>query len=254
MMVPPPEEHGGDPTTLRLGRMMFPFNDQPALTVQSDSVCQEMVDHFTQVLAEDMPCLFPDLVGLVDKCNTLWKDTYRFEWMAKYGCALVIRQADALSDTIALIGLDGWKSKVHASVDGGREMTAEADIVNPATLVSGKVKKAALDDLMSSFRKGLNKAQSSQGNQQKHHWTPSFVWARLMDAFVETEALASPHAGKQCYQGGTTDVGLHTGCLRRNTSFPLVLSVCSKVFEMNGDIDHNDFYKLLVVYYLHHLG
>eukprot|EP00977_Amphora_coffeiformis_P029239 scaffold39593_cov176-Amphora_coffeaeformis.AAC.1 len=49
-------------------------------------------------------------------------------------------------------------------------------------------------------------------------------------------------------QGGTTDVGLHTGCLKRNTSAPLVFSVIKTALHFSGEVDDDRFRTLLAIY------
>ena len=54
-------------------------------------------------------------------------------------------------------------------------------------------------------------------------------------------------------QGGTTDVGLHTGCIRRNTSFPLVLSLFHELLKMEGEQDDDLFLKCTTAFFLSYL-
>jgi hypothetical protein len=82
-----------------------------------------------------------------------------------------------------------------------------------------------------------------QGNQK----TPSFVYVILMQ-------LIAPDTNQNLpIQGGTTDVGLHTGCVIRNTSFPLVLSCLHTMLVFNGERNDDVFNKCVVLYFSHHL-
>jgi Protein of unknown function (DUF3638) len=111
--------------------------------------------------------------------------------------------------------------------------------------------------------------QQPQQQQQQHlgnQKTPSFLRAIVWNAMQETIANASsaPAASTTAtttIQGGTTDVGLHTGCIRRNTSFPLVASLLCWTLRLQQqeqqqgepDEDNQTFYQCLITYYIHHL-
>jgi hypothetical protein len=69
------------------------------------------------------------------------------------------------------------------------------------------------------------------------------------------EALSDLDNGglvKTSTQGGTTDVGLHTGCILRNTCFPLVLSVLHVILVDNlcVPLGSESFEKAVAVYLL----
>jgi hypothetical protein len=101
------------------------------------------------------------------------------------------------------------------------------------------------------------KGKQKEISKTKNHKTPAFIWAKLWDILVEQAILppkktVTPLAEESC-QGGTTDVGKHTRSLPRNTSFPLVASVLNAMLYLNGDLERQEFYKVMSVYYLHHL-
>jgi len=82
-------------------------------------------------------------------------------------------------------------------------------------------------------------APGHQGNQK----TPTFACSILLQVIMHTH-------GTLPMQGSTTDVGLHTGCCPRNTSFPLVLSTVQTMLRWNGERDDEVFNKCILVYYL----
>ena len=176
-------------------------------------------------------------------------------WVSKHGCAVVVGNIDVMSRSIAVVALDGWESTIHASLEKGREATAMPDYSNPAFFEAGHIPYNKVDAVLLEMQDKLRKAAASQRLPKKSHKTPSFVWAKLLDAMVDLKLMSTEqvNAKLECYQGGTTDVGLHTGCLPRNTSFPLVASVYSKMLCLSNDYDHQRFYKALCVFYLFHL-
>lgn len=236
---------------------IFHFNDRPALAIQSNEVCAQLYDDFYNVLAEEVSNNVDD--DLLDSLQTRVENLFEtvwVTWMARYGCAIAVGDIDVQTYSITVVGLDGWKTKVHASVHKGRELTAMPDVTNPAILDVGSVpiRENLVQDLMNLLKQKLKESEKER-TRQKNHKTPTFVWARLLDAMAEMEVISTDEVEtmEDCYQGGTTDVGLHTGCLARNTSFPLVASVYSAMLFLDGDHDHSEFHKALCIYYLHHL-
>ena len=82
-------------------------------------------------------------------------------------------------------------------------------------------------------RKG--EKRTAAANDQGHQKTPSMIKAVLEDA------LAGRDDGCTAPRGGFTDVGLHTGGLPRNTSWPLVVAVLQELLE---DAQHEAFFRM----------
>ncbi|CAB9519066.1 Protein of unknown function (DUF3645) [Seminavis robusta] len=236
---------------------IFNFKDRPALKIQSDSDCAQLYDHFYSTVEDDVRSHFgsckDELSSVVASLKHL-KESVGVTWMAPYGCAIMVKNLDVLSTKISVVGLDKWEGMIHSSVSG-REATAIPDVVRPCILEIGPVKNESCPAVMGIFLRLMQSAQST-ATREKHHKTPSFVWARLLDAMVEAKALpkSTVNAIIESYQGGMTDVGRHTSCLERNTSFPLVASVYSSMLYLYElDEDHDSFRKMLCVYFLRHL-
>ncbi|CAB9529821.1 Protein of unknown function (DUF3645) [Seminavis robusta] len=234
---------------------IFDFNDRTALQIQSDEVCAQLYDHFLSAVEESVSLpIFKDDARLIAADLKQLKESVVVKWMAPYGCAILMKDLDVLSTTITVIGLNEWNDKVHSSVNG-RESTAIPNVLSPSVLEVGTVGKELCSNVIAIFHQLMQKAQSTF-TREKHHKTPSFVWARLLDAIVQAKALPGSTVCviKESYQGGTTDVGKHTNCLQRNTSFPLVASVYSSMLYLyEFDEDHDSFRKMLCMYFLHHL-
>jgi hypothetical protein len=235
---------------------IFHFNDQPALRVQSTEVCSELYEHYFAVLEQEVSSTFKDLRATLEGLHRFKKDKITICWKATYGCAVVVQKLDVLSHRVSIVGLARWESMVHASIKcNDREATAVPDIIHPDILEIGALRKDLYHKVVKEFNELMNQANSEK-TSQKNHKTPTFVWARFLDAMVTASALSSTsvEAMLETYQGGTTDVGRHTSCLERNTSFPLVASVFSVILYLDEfDHDHDAFKMTLCVYYLHHL-
>jgi hypothetical protein len=231
---------------------IFLFNDRGALVEQSDVACETLYHDFIGVLEQEAPSLLGDQGELVQYVKNL-KESYEVSWMASYGCAVLVGNVDIISKSITVIGLDNWKNIIHSSIDQGRQPTAEVDLTkSPAILPVGTIQASAVHKVLEKTKDLLRKTEKGSS---KNHKTPSFVFARMMDVMVELKLSLNTKvtAIRDCYQGGTTDVGLHTGCLRRNTAFPLVASMYSAMLILDGQSAPNIFYKSLCVYFLHHL-
>lgn len=239
---------------------VFFFNDRPALTVQSDEICQQLFTHFQAALQTEETMLVSahnqrsslNVVALVQRVNDI-AGKYQIIWCAPSGCAILVQKMDALSSFVTVIGLNGWECMVHSSVEVGREVTAKPNYAKPAIMELGFIPKANMKDLIKEWKNLMSGGIADPQTKPRKHKTPSFAWARLLDAAVSLGLVSSDGASAKaaCFQGGTTDVGPHAGCLPRNTSFPLVASAFCTVLARDGDCKHDLFHKALVIYYLH---
>ena len=80
-------------------------------------------------------------------------------------------------------------------------------------------------ELLSKAAERKGDKRSAAGNEQGNQKTPAMIQAVLQDALAKREEGVTPP------RGGFTDVGLHTGGLPRNTSWPLVRAVLQSVLE-----------------------
>jgi hypothetical protein len=224
---------------------IFYFKDQEALQIQDNSICEALYDDFwTGILCcdEKLRLQKQDLLRIKDSCSLYWH--------ARYASVVLVRRLDSTYSSIALVGLDGWKSVVHASVDG-RESIAVPDVSSPAFYELGRSPTNAVEEILKMFNGALEKSEMNntgnrrrqnaghQGNQK----TPSFARMVLWQVMNDME-------DRQRIQGGTTDVSLHTGCVPRNTSFPLVLSAIHTILRLEGEDTDQVFNKCVSAYLL----
>ena len=227
---------------------IFFFSDRRALQCQDNAVCERLFDDFFERLAAN-----ETLDLLQEKLSRIQDSVRKVYWLATYASVIVIRRLDSRYSSIALIGLDGWESAVHASIHG-RESIALPNLTKPAHYPLGRLLTASVETVLCAFQGALDESEKNntgntrgqsaghQGNQK----TPSFARTILYQTMVKLDK-------KPDIQGGTTDVGLHTGCIRRNTSFPLVLSLFHELLKMEGERDEDLFLKCTTAYFLSYL-
>jgi len=263
----------------RLVDKVFFFNDQPALTEQSDEVCKDLFKHFQTALKKEKAALttalddgsstysVQDLLDLQQKTSTA-TEKYKIVWCASSACAILIKKNNSITTFVKVVGLDGWESRVHSSTVKGREAISKANITKPAILDLGSIPAAQVDDLISKWESLMSAGQSDShplhrpssmgGVPLASHAvqrTPTFAWANLVDAAVSMEIFRSDYWATKaaCYRGGTCDARSHSGCLQRNTAFPLVASTLFTILTLEGDNEHCAFHKALCLYYLYNL-
>jgi hypothetical protein len=224
---------------------IFYFKDQEALQIQDNSICEALYDDFwTGILCcdEKLRLQKQDLLRIKDSCSLYWH--------ARYASVVLVRRLDSTYSSIALVGLDGWKSVVHASLDG-RESIAVPDVSSPAFYELGRSPTNAVEEILKMFNVALKESEvNNTGNRrgqnaghQGNQKTPSFARTVLWQVMNDTE-------DRQMIQGGTTDVGMHTGCVRRNTSFPLVLSAVHTILRLEGEEADEVFNKCVSAFLL----
>ncbi|CAB9504630.1 Protein of unknown function (DUF3645) [Seminavis robusta] len=235
--------------------LIFYFVDSPAPRCQERHECKKFFEDASKALTqhaeitvdqarEDLTVLAQRIVGLKDRC-------YRIEWYAKFGCAILFNRVDVSTLVINVIGLDGWTNKVHAWMDG-RQVTAVPDVANPSIKPLGEISPDRVEELFETFAEVMT--QRAKENKKLHH-TSDFLWARFVESLAKMKLVPDryEHAEEMDLQGGSSDLGRHTGCLERNISFPLVASVYCALLESDGDKKHRAFHKMLCVYYLENL-
>jgi hypothetical protein len=76
---------------------------------------------------------------------------------------------DSKYSSISLVGLDGWKSIVHASVDG-RESTTLPDVSSPTFYELGPSLTDEIEELLENFQGALVESESNNtGNRRGQH-------------------------------------------------------------------------------------
>jgi hypothetical protein len=239
---------------------IFDFIDRPAVSRQDDNTCRELLEDFWNGLDQTS-----DLLKLPDRTKVR-KMCPRLEWKARYAAVVAFVELDSCKSFVSIVGLDGWKSRVHTSRTVGRQRTAVPNLTEPAVFGLGWVATANIDRLMEQADQELLKSEQDctgdqRGQRQGHRGnqkTPSFLRTVLQDVL---RAMATQSAGGQLIshrptdsiQGGTTDVGQHTGCILRSTSFPLVASVTWWLLDLHGEEDDQTFLKYLIGYFVHYL-
>jgi hypothetical protein len=237
---------------------IFYFPDLPALAIQSDEKCSELYEDFFRVL--QAPEAFH---GLPDTMiQNLHESCTRLVWKADYASVIVFRRQNSQRTLVWVIGLDGWKSRVHTSWSDGRESISVPDLTLPTVFGLGPVETIDIDKFVENVDEALRESERHSGYSRAHRKghlgnqkTPSFlrtiVWNSLQA--IGSRGVDKPPTYERTIQGGTTDVGLHTGCLRRNTSFPLVATLLSWTLRTLGDADDQAFFKCLISYFASHL-
>ncbi|RLN94792.1 hypothetical protein BBJ28_00013892, partial [Nothophytophthora sp. Chile5] len=154
-------------------------------------------------------------------------DVWYGPWLPMYGCVLQRNMPSAAVVKLEVLFVDGWERTlhflpsgecIHSAVPKKTHRVAHCADLDP-TLQS---------NFVAAFNRELSKAQSRTGSQRSaaanelgHQKTPQFVAAVVRRAVGSVlggacdQTLLTP-------QGGTTDVGQHTGGRPRDTCWPLV--------------------------------
>ncbi|KAG4057361.1 hypothetical protein PC116_g7073 [Phytophthora cactorum] len=164
-------------------------------------------------------------------------DVWYGPWLPKYGCVLQRQQKNAVDVTIQVVSVDGWERKLHFLPTGACVHSAVPSTYSPHPPQCCAVLGTELEAKFSTvFASELRKAHSSKGSERSaatnelgHQKTPQFI------AAVVKRAVASlmgnvPGIGNVSFaaQGGTTDVGQHTGGRARDTCWALVQEVIAR--------------------------
>jgi hypothetical protein len=232
-----------------MDELIFNYNDRRALQNQCDATCEKLYQDFLSVLlkSKDDAVIPKRICQLRDKFHC-------HHWLARYASVVLFSPISVTASSITLVGLDRWERKVHASLDG-RENTAIADVTHPAEFNLGTVSRDGIEDLLQQFDVELRESEHNTGSARRqsnrhegNQKTPAFA-SHLLKKILR----GSQGQGPLPIQGGTTDVGLHTGCNPRDTTFPLVLSVVRTMCRHNGELDDELFKKCILSYFLAHL-
>ena len=158
------------------------------------------------------------------------------------------------------IGLDLHRFRLHSMARSGF-LDHTADAKDYALMSIGMIPSDEVNSFRNRFDGIFIKASSrtsedrtAAGGQQGHQRTPAFIHALLCQA-KECKCLRLQHCAcmKKVPKGGFTDVGLHTGGIKRNTSWPLVLSIFQWAFSqgttlhVQGDVQ---FEKIMTYFHV----
>ena len=185
---------------------IFHFNDRGTLQLQDDGICEALLEDFwTRILNshEDLRLPKEQLSRVKRSCSS-------YNWLARYASVVIVRLLDSKYSTMTLVGLDGWKSHVHASVAAGRQTTALPDVSSPTIYELGPLSTDVIKELMQKFRQALLKSEENntgnsrgqrpghQGNQK----TPSFARTVLWQIRCRVgSSRSTTHCswGRSCY-------------------------------------------------------
>ena len=136
---------------------IFFFSDCRALQCQDNAVCERLFDDFFERLAAN-----ETLDLLQEKLSRIQDSVRKVYWLATYASVIVIRRLDSRYSSITLIGLDGWESAVHSSING-RESIALPNLSKPAHYPLGRLLTASVETVLWHFReRWMNQRKTTQ--------------------------------------------------------------------------------------------
>lgn len=215
-----PSEEQGDGNMVKLFKLFVEsLNDEDAVNLwkPSDFDLQEL----------------NSVVDVLEN-NSLSSKVQSVTWFGEYGCALLSTVANVDDVKLNLICLDQWTFSMRSG-PSGRKHSAHAGNHSSVAILVGTIPLRIFPDFLDRTSFLLQRAKSRKGekrtaagNEQGHQKTPAMIQAIMLDALGNsTNKSTSP-------RGGFTDVGLHTGGQKRNTSWPLLLAVIQTILESRG--------------------
>ena len=211
----------------------------------------EIVDHFCESLTSpgaqwSWAATDDELQALSMACKALLSGALGASgkhviWRPEYACALLCSKEQVDVVDLRLVCTDGWQFRMHPNGSGHTHCAlggADACVL----LVVGTVPLKKWDDFMSTADRLLAAAQarmgdkrSAESNRQGNQKTPAMMQAVLIDALaVVNHDQKIPDEGLTHPRGGFTDVGLHTGGIKRDTQWVLVRDVLQVLLEEEG--------------------
>ena len=188
-------------------------------------------------------------------------------WLPAYGASALFVPDDSggchptAVVRIWLVALDGWHLRVHRRPEGYR-FTSAPRVVGmsaPPPVLACELPAADVREYKGRFKALLSKMQQRAGSRRSassnddkgHQRTPGFVLSVLRDALdYASQDASGPAAGRDAQAeeqpeskpvGGFTDVGLHTGGVLRDTSWPLVSASLFAALKLrHGSADRSD--------------
>ncbi|KAG3203591.1 hypothetical protein PC128_g2483 [Phytophthora cactorum] len=261
---------------------VFRFKHKAPRGCQDPELCKASVQHFAAFVAnlealegQDQICgrveplgddrVVPasavtkhELDGLKEVCHRLEDDgTVRHTrgdvwydpWLPMYGCAIQRTMLSATKVELKVIFVDGWERMLHFLPTG---QCVHCSV--PKTyhfLCCGDLDTDLVEKYEDAFQLELLQAQRRHGSLRSakthelgHQKTPQFIKAVVQRAIASITGISESCSITP--QGGTTDVGQHTGGLPRDTCWPLVQAA----IEQNLCCGKGLFRKTLVMFQL----
>lgn len=199
-----------------------------------------------------------ELDGLKEACHRLEDegterhkrgDVWYDPWLPMYGCAIQRTMLSATKVELKVIFVDGWERMlhflptgqcVHGSAPKTHHLLCCADL--SANLMKKYDAAFQLELLQAQRRHGSKR--SAKTHELGHQKTPQFIKAVVQRAVAS--ATDVDESSSITPQGGTTDVGQHTGGLPRDTCWPLVQAA----IEQNLCCGNGLFRKIMVLFLL----
>lgn len=263
--------------------MIFRFKYKHPSTNQTAAACKELAKRFCGFVgsfetnsAEDAlsgalnGVDFEKLDELNRVCEILGRDgnaapkrgdIWIERWFPEYGCVLVMEGVGASSLALKLVYLDDWEHVLHSQPGGEYAHSAKPNAFS--VLRCDQIKMNEKMEFMKAFDADLVQAversrlrsplvfELASGTiELKHHKTPQFI-AMLISLEIERQ---HPALEKVVARGGTTDVGVHTGCSAKDTCWPLVQGILMQYLPPGRDL----FDKTMLLFKMHllqaHMG
>ncbi|KAG4063611.1 hypothetical protein PC123_g1597 [Phytophthora cactorum] len=261
---------------------VFRFKHKAPRGCQDPELCKASVQHFAAFVAnlealegQDQICgrveplgddrVVPasavtkhELDGLKEVCHRLEDDgTVRHTrgdvwydpWLPMYGCAIQRTMLSATKVELKVIFVDGWERMLHFLPTG---QCVHCSV--PKTyhfLCCGDLDTDLVEKYEDAFQLELLQAQRRHGSLRSakthelgHQKSPQFIKAVVQRAIASITGISESCSITP--QGGTTDVGQHTGGLPRDTCWPLVQAA----IEQNLCCGKGLFRKTLVMFQL----
>lgn len=162
--------------------------------------------------------------------------TFILDWYPLYGCVICCQPFDEFLYQLTLLGPDQWE------LDGrylpGSRTAQTAAALGVLSLSLGYVKKVNLKGACEKFKKLFQESSQKTGSErsaakgQGHQQTPSFICALWEQCLTNVDT--KENSAQLNPRGGTTDVGKHTGCHRRETSWHL--DQCLLIFYLGQSL------------------
>ena len=228
---------------------LFPINglapsqaQQPNLPISN--LCRLVKDFFQSLSAPEAPFNSTEQEALAKAGAALQStspEPAHVKWFPEYACALISTVEHVGVVNLRLVSLDGWQFHMHAGSTGRTHCglagsdAAVALCIDPVPRCRWEEYCSFADELLAKAKKRTAEKRSAEGNAQGNQKTPAMIQAVLIDARLGLDNLQTiPKDGLTKPRGGFTDVGLHTGGLKRNTLWPLIRAVLQNLLEEQG--------------------
>lgn len=236
---------GSDAESLR---SLFPINGLAPSQAQQpnlpSNLCRVVKDFFQSLSAPEAPFNSTEQESLAKAGAALQStspEPAHVKWFPEYACALISTVEHVGVVNLRLVSLDGWQFHMHAGSTGRTHCglagsdAAVALCIDPVPRCRWEEYCSFADELLAKAKTRTAEKRSAEGNAQGNQKTPAMIQAVLIDARLGLDNHeVIPKDGLTKPRGGFTDVGLHTGGLKRNTMWPLIRAVLQNLLEEQG--------------------